>query len=80
MRAVLQEAARIVPLEFILIETDAPYLRRFRKEGRPMSLALLFIRERSLPDLKGLRERTICGNSIRKISMPFFRPLAPQIG
>jgi TatD DNase family protein len=65
----LQAAAREIPAELLLIETDSPYLAPQRRRGRPNEPANVAHTARFIADLRGISyeelERTVEGNASR---------------
>ena len=56
----LREAARVAPLELLLVETDAPFLTPMPFRGRPNAPYLVPLTVRSLAQTKGLDLDTVC--------------------
>jgi len=56
----LREAAKIVPVELILVETDAPYLPPTPHRGRPNSPYLIPLTLRCLAEVKSMPEADLC--------------------
>ncbi|MFY1689769.1 TatD family hydrolase [Plantactinospora sp. WMMB782] len=56
----LREAARITPMEQILVETDAPYLTPMPHRGRPNSAYLIPLTVRSLAETTGTDLDELC--------------------
>jgi len=57
--AALREAASVVPLELMLVETDAPFLTPVPYRGRPNAPYLIPLTVRALAQLKGVDEVAI---------------------
>ena len=53
MRATLQEVAKTVPLDRLLIETDSPFLAPVPHRGRPCEPAFVADTARFLAELRG---------------------------
>lgn len=72
--AVLREAASVVPLELMLVETDAPFLTPTPYRGRPNAPYLIPLTVRALAELKGVDEDKIaaatCANAERVFGLP----------
>lgn len=58
--ASLREAASVVPLSRMLVETDAPYLTPAPYRGRPNASYLVPFTVRCLADIKGVAEESLC--------------------
>jgi TatD DNase family protein len=56
----LREAARITPLEQLLVETDAPFLTAHPHRGRPNAPYLIPLVIRQLAELKETSESVVC--------------------
>ena len=56
----LREAARITPIESMLVETDAPFLTAHPYRGRPNAPYLIPLVIRQLAELKQLPESVVC--------------------
>jgi TatD DNase family protein len=56
----LREAARVAPLEQLLVETDAPFLTAHPYRGRPNAPYLIPLVIRLLAELKGVSESVVC--------------------
>lgn len=56
----LREAARVTPLEQILVETDAPYLTPMPYRGRPNASYLMPLTVRALAQVKGVDLDELC--------------------
>jgi len=56
---VLREAAAVVPLELMLVETDAPFLAPVPYRGRPNAPYLIPLTVRALAELKGVDEDAV---------------------
>lgn len=54
--AALREAAAVVPLELMLVETDAPFLAPVPYRGRPNAPYLIPLTVRALAEVKGVGE------------------------
>nr|WP_242445328.1 TatD family hydrolase [Chromatium okenii] len=71
----MREVARRVPLERILIETDAPYLAPAPHRGKPNSPHLFPLIAAVLADIHGNDVASICrrcaGNYQRLFNVPF---------
>jgi TatD DNase family protein len=57
----LREAARVAPLELLLVETDAPFLAPMPHRGRPNSPYLVPLTVRALAEVKGVAPDTLAG-------------------
>jgi TatD DNase family protein len=70
----LREAAAIVPLESMLVETDAPFLAPMPYRGRPNAPYLVPLTVRALAQIKGLGEDEIaaatCANAEKVFGLP----------
>jgi len=58
---VLREAARVAPVDLLLVETDAPFLTPMPYRGRPNAPYLVPLTVRSLAETKGLELDELCG-------------------
>src|SRR6266498_1944169 len=56
----LREAARVTPLDQILVETDAPYLTPMPHRGRPNASYLIPLTVRALAETKGVEVDELC--------------------
>lgn len=56
----LREAAAVVPLELLLVETDAPFLTPTPWRGRPNSPAMAALTVRALAEAKGVPLEAVC--------------------
>src|SRR6266511_2102431 len=56
----LREAARVTPLDQILVETDAPYLTPMPYRGRPNASYLIPLTVRALAETKGVEVDELC--------------------
>jgi len=56
----LREAARITPLDRILVETDAPYLTPMPYRGRPNASYLIPVTVEALAEIKGVALQEMC--------------------
>jgi TatD DNase family protein len=56
----LREAARVTPLDQILVETDAPYLTPMPYRGRPNASYLIPLTVRALAGTKGVEVDQLC--------------------
>ena len=56
----LREAARLTPVESMLVETDAPFLTAHPYRGRPNAPYLIPLVVRQLAELKQLPESVVC--------------------
>jgi len=68
----LREIVRDLPLDRLLVETDAPYLAPVPHRGRPNEPALLIHTARKLADVKGLELNAVA----RATTDNFFRLFA----
>jgi TatD DNase family protein len=57
--AALREAASVVPLELMLVETDAPFLTPVPYRGRPNAPYLIPLTVRALAHVKGVDEAEV---------------------
>jgi TatD DNase family protein len=55
----LREAAAVVPLELMLVETDAPFLAPVPYRGRPNAPYLIPLTVRALAEVKGVGEDAV---------------------
>jgi len=55
----LREAAAVVPLELMLVETDAPFLAPVPYRGRPNAPYLIPLTVRALAEVKGVDEAAV---------------------
>ena len=55
----LREAAAVVPLELMLVETDAPFLAPAPYRGRPNAPYLIPLTVRALAEVKGVDEDAV---------------------
>ncbi|HEX5542261.1 MAG TPA: TatD family hydrolase, partial [Micromonospora sp.] len=58
--ATLREAAKVTPLDQLLVETDAPYLTPMPYRGRPNASYLIPLTVRSLADTTGIDLAELC--------------------
>jgi TatD DNase family protein len=56
----VREAARLVPRDRVLVETDAPYLTPMPHRGRTNASYLVPLTVRTLADLRGDDLETLC--------------------
>ena len=56
----LREALSVVPLERLLVETDAPYLTPSPYRGRPNASYLIPLTVRCIAEVKGVDEESLC--------------------
>lgn len=56
----LREAARVAPLEAILVETDAPFLTPHPYRGRPNAPYLIPVTIRAIAETKGVDPDSLC--------------------
>ena len=56
----LRDAARVTPLEQLLVETDAPFLTPVPHRGRPNASYLIPLTVRALAEVKGVEVETLC--------------------
>jgi TatD DNase family protein len=57
----LRDAAAVVPLELMLVETDAPFLAPVPYRGRPNAPYLIPLTVRALAEVKGVDEDAVAG-------------------
>jgi TatD DNase family protein len=67
----LQEAARLVPAERLLVETDSPYLTPEPRRGRPNTPAQVVETYRFLAELRGVSTETLAGQVRENVSRAF---------
>jgi TatD DNase family protein len=67
----LREAARITPLDQLLVETDAPFLTAHPHRGRPNAPYLIPLVIRQLAELKDVSESVVC-DTISATGATFF--------
>lgn len=56
----LREAAKLMPLELLLVETDSPFLTPVPYRGRPNASTLLPLTVRAISQVRGASEQEIC--------------------
>ena len=56
----LREAAKVMPLELLLVETDSPFLTPVPYRGRPNASTLLPLTVRAISQARGASEQEIC--------------------
>jgi TatD DNase family protein len=56
----LREAASLMPLELLLVETDSPFLTPVPYRGRPNASTLLPLTVRAISQVRGVSEQEIC--------------------
>ena len=56
----LREAAQIMPLDLLLVETDSPFLTPVPYRGRPNASTLLPLTVRAISQVRGASEQEIC--------------------
>ena len=56
----LREAAKVMPLELLLVETDSPFLTPVPLRGRPNASTLLPLTVRAISQARGASEQEIC--------------------
>ncbi len=74
----LQEAARAVPDELLLAETDAPFLTPHPHRGRPNEPYLLPWTVRALAQLRGTEEQPLAATLAANAERVFGRPAGPH--
>jgi TatD DNase family protein len=55
----LRDAAKVAPLDQMLVETDAPFLTPMPHRGRPNAPYLVPLTVRAIADVKGVDEATV---------------------
>jgi TatD DNase family protein len=75
--AALQDAARLVPLDRFLIETDAPFLTPVPRRGERNEPAYVALTAQKIADLKGLPVAEIGAAALRNTIRLFGRPARP---
>lgn len=58
--APLREAAKVAPVELLLVETDAPYLTPVPHRGKPNAPYLIPLTVRALAEVKGIEVDALC--------------------
>ena len=56
----MQAAAREVPLDRLLVETDSPYLAPVPKRGKPNEPAFVSYTAKAVAELKGVTYENLC--------------------
>jgi TatD DNase family protein len=69
----LREAARVAPLELLLVETDAPFLTPVPHRGKPNASYLIPLTVRALAEVKGADVAEVCA-AIAANGERFFGP------
>jgi TatD DNase family protein len=67
----LREAASVVPLELMLVETDAPFLAPVPYRGRPNAPYLIPLTVRALAEVKGVDEDAVAAATARNAEHVF---------
>jgi TatD DNase family protein len=67
----LREAATVVPLELMLVETDAPFLAPVPYRGRPNAPYLIPLTVRALAEVKGVDEDAVAAATARNAEHVF---------
>jgi TatD DNase family protein len=70
----VREAARVTPLDRVMVETDAPYLAPVPFRGKPCEPAMVEFTARTLADLHGLSFEEICEMTSRNAATFFSLP------
>ena len=69
--ASLRDAAGVVPLDLMLVETDAPFLTPAPYRGRPNAPYLIPLTVRALAEVKGLHEDDVAAATARNAERVF---------
>lgn len=70
----IREAARITPLDRVMVETDAPYLAPVPFRGKACEPAMVEFTARTLADIRGLSYEEICRETSRNAATFFGLP------
>jgi TatD DNase family protein len=76
----VREAARITPLDRVMVETDAPYLAPVPFRGKPCEPAMVEFTARTLADVHGLSYEEVCQLTSRNASTFFGLPPSGERG
>ncbi len=69
----LRAAARVAPLDLLLVETDAPFLTPMPHRGKPNAPYLVPLTLRALAEIRGDDLSVLCG-AIRRTAERVFGP------